>query len=444
MLDKLNKFWNILREKISLPQEISSYINSKKSQIKNILWVSALAAALSLTPNVASALPTMTGKPTSYTYPHILSSVDEVWLENVREFMSFYGIAKWQDQKFASKVVEIQLQGKIQISWVLDQKTYDYFAKNFLKKQSWNQTSSQSTVSNQSIQAQTKVETNNSSEKINTSIKFIWEEEVANFQQIFWVKSENEFAKKVLEIQNRSSKLEKDWVIWPATLEFIYVNYYSKMNNLPKSIKDRLEVYNYLNDYPGRNEKTVWLFNVIRDTNYYYWKNSGFNIPWTYFNEKLYKNINRLNLDSGFYNWNSIQIWKTFDWQHFIAIFVNGNLKVLSYATVWKDWHFSPQNETHTIEFLKKNYISWSWPKRDDSEVWSDWKPLWNWWAVMPYAIEVKQESWIYIHMRKFWNAWSWGTAGCYWVPPKYQKAIFDILEKNWKNKFRIKILNLY
>lgn len=433
MLDKLNNFWNILKEKISLPQEILSYINSKKSQIKNIVWASALATALTLTPNVASAN-------TPLQYPHITTSVKAISIENVREFMKYYGIPKWEDIKFANKVMELQKQAWYTETWVLDQKTYNYF----VRVTSWNQASVQKKVSNQSIIVQTRVETNNYSENINTSIKYIWWEEVGNFQQIFWVKSESEFTKKVLEIQNKSSKLEKDWIIWPSTLEFIYVNYYSKMSNLPKSVKDRLEVYNYLNNYPGRNKKTVWLFNVIRDTNYYYWKNSGFNIPWTDLNERLYKNIDKLDLSPNFNNWNSIQIWKTFDWWHFIAMFHNGKLRVLSYATVWKEGHRSPENITENISKIVKNYISWSWPKRDDSEVWDDWKPLWNWWAVMPYAIEVREETWIYIHMRKFWNAWSWWTAWCYWVPPKYQKIMFDILEKNWKNKFKVKVWNLY
>lgn len=433
MLNKLNNFRNILKEKISKPEEISSYINSKKSQIKNIIWASTLATVLAFSPNTASALPTMTGKTTSYTYPHISSSVDEVWLENVREFMSFYWIKKWEDQKFASKVVELQIQGKIQISWVLDKKTYNYFVKNF-KKQSWDQLSSQNIVSTQNIQAQTKVETNNYSEKINEIKKYIWPEEFENFKIIFWIKSEKEFINKVLEIQENWN-LKKDWVIWPATLEFIYVNYYSKMSNLPKSVKDRLEVYNFLNNYPNKDEKTVWIFNVIKDKDYYYWINSGYNISWTYLNEKLYKNIDKLFLSPNFNNWNSIQVWKTFDWEHFIAMFVNWKLEVLSYVTVWKEGHRSPQNIVENISFTKKWYISGSWPKRDN------WQ---NWGAVMPYAVEVKAESWIYIHMRKFNNTWSWGTAGCYGVPPKYQKVIVDVLNQKWVWNFKVKVWNLY
>lgn len=89
-------------------------------------------------------------------------------------------------------------------------------------------------------------------------------------------------------------------------------------------------------------------------------------------------------MDENFNNGNSIQLGKTPDNRHFIALFVNHNLEVLSYMTPGRTEHESPENKTEDIDVLAKNYISKKYG------------------AAMPFAIGVDINNGIYIHARNF------------------------------------------
>lgn len=410
--NKVSSFKNILKN-----DEISDFRNKIKNIVwASILWISTIVAPL----NSANAAPTITWIETGYDYPHISTSIDQIWIENVREFMKYFWIEKWNDEKFALKVLEIQKQAWFKEDWILWNKTFDFFQDNL-------KSSKVKEISNY------KNNNLNHKENYSKSINFIWINEVSNFVDFFWISSHEDFSNKVYSIQKDNS-LEADWIIWSETLEVLYEKYYlgSKMT---QEIRHRKETYSFMNNYPNpKNYKLHKVFNPVTNFDYYYWPDSGLNMKNTFINEKLY-NLNKkwnISIEPDFNDWNSIQIWKLADWKYFIAVFKDSDLKVLSYTTPWREGKKSPENTVEKVDFVSKGYISSSYPRR------SDWN---NWGSVMPYAVEVDAWDGIYIHARMLAETW---TYWCFWVPMFYQKAIYDLVNKSWKQNYKIKIWKLY
>lgn len=414
---------NFQEKKENLKNKLNDFINSKKDKVKNIIWASVLSAWMLTW--AANAAPTVTWVETNYNYPHISLSIDHVWIEKVREFMQVLNIQKWDDSRFASEVLAFQKDYWITEDWILWEETYNAF-KTLLNSSS---KKIETNISNKNVSNKNISENLDISKNVETTKKLIWDNEFYNFLDYFKIRGEKEFVQKVIEIQ-KANGLEADWIIGSGTLGILYKKYYNW--NLPFETKYRKEIYNDLNDYPNKWYKLTWLYNVAKEKDYFYGLNSWENFKDTFLNQKLYSNLKKLDIDYSFNNWNSIQIGETFDNRHFIALLEKWEISVLSYVipgrTTWK----SPQNTVEDIDFLQKYYVSGSYPKN------KNWK---NWWAVMPYAIEVDSSTGIYIHARKFDELW---TRWCFWVPVFYQKWLYDKLGKNWIWKYKIKIWNLY
>lgn len=272
---------------------------------------------------------------------------------------------------------------------------------------------------------------------ISTSEKYIWRNEVKNFLTIFWINEGDElwFFAKVTEIQT-ANNLKQDWIIGQNTLRVIYRKYYQNIPNLPLEVKSRIDLEKWLNWYRNNNPswyQLSWLKSSF-DNDFFYWQWVWENINWTFINRNLHNYFWKNSLPwNPSYNWgNSIQVDKLPNWKYYLVMYVNWKMSVLTYVSPWLSSNRTPQNREDSIDFLRKHYISWSYPKRSS----------WNWWAVMPYAYEINSSIWIYWHI---WMVnWNQRSHGCVRTPWFYQQAIFNLLEKNWSRRFRVKVWWLY
>lgn len=191
----------------------------------------------------------------------------------------------------------------------------------------------------------------------------------------------------------------------------------------------RAELKEKFANYPDPNG---WLEKPVpspMDDNYYYWRDAGREMDGTHLNAKLYGMSTKLHLDYEFNQGNSIQMGKTPDKRHFIALFVNGKLEVLSYMTPGRKWHESPENKIEDIDVLSNTYVSRAYH------------------AAMPFAIGVDTADWVYIHARNFPAKDSpdfGGTFMCYGVPLFYEQRIFRLVRQNGQSNFKINIWNIY
>lgn len=265
---------------------------------------------------------------------------------------------------------------------------------------------------------------------INSSENFVWKIEVSNFIKVFWIKTEEEFSKRVKQIQAENN-LKQDWIIWEKTLRYIYLNYYSRLTNLPLEITKRLEFHREMSRYyldKSQWYKISWLkWAFSRD--YFYWKTVWENIPWTYLNDNLLAKLSVSWIEKSSYNnWNSIQVYKMSNWKYYLAMYVNWNLEVLTYVSPGTASNRTPEQKAYTVKWLDKYHISSSYPKP-------------NWWAVMPYAYNI---DWWAI----WWHVWLvswWGEShGCIRAPGFYQQRIYELLKNNSDKKFLVNIWDLY
>ena len=269
---------------------------------------------------------------------------------------------------------------------------------------------------------------------IEKSEKFVWKNEVNNFTKIFAVSWENDFSKRISKIQTENW-LETTGFLDKKTINFIYKNFYSKMNleTLPVEVKTKISLEKDFENYRKYSNLPLnWLKSPFSEE-YFYWKNIWENVSGTFLNEKLLQEINDISIFSDDYNnWNSIQIDKI-KGKYVLKMYLNWNLVVLTYVSPGTASNRTPQNFNSRIDSLNKYYVSWSYPKR------SSWV---NGWAVMPFAYEIDASRWIYWHIGVV--NWHWLSHGCVRAPWFYQYGIYDLLQKSGEKNFKVKIWKLY
>lgn len=262
-------------------------------------------------------------------------------------------------------------------------------------------------------------------ETLSESFRHVWEREVRFFMWQFGL-DETTFSSKVKEIQ-AEAWLEQDWVIWPETLKHIYREYYSQnIDSFPLEVQARARLDKNLSNYKNpRNYKISWLKWAFHKW-YFFWQWVWENADGTFFSSELLNHFweEIMTSESG----NVLKIDKLSYGKYYLALYVDGELRVLTYVSPWTPGNPTPQSRTYNIQSLDKYHISSSYPER-----------TWGW-AVMPFAYQI---SWsIYWHI---WLVnWWWESHWCIRAPGFYQQEIYEIIKENWYENFKVKIWRLY
>jgi len=283
------------------------------------------------------------------------------------------------------------------------------------------------------------VEKNNltNSQKYNKTKNNIWEIELSFFSEFFWVKTEDDFVKKVIEIQEDLwIKPEfRDWIIWVSTLKWIYIKHYSKnIDNLPLEIKKRLSIYSDMKLYSWIKSALSWKLEVFNN-NTFYWDSIWINIKWTYINENLNWKVAQ-NIPEKINKIEFVNIW----WKSVLLFYVKGNLEVATYVSPWLyTWEKrTPKLKTTWKLEPHKLHISSEYPKIKDEK----WNVTKKWWAVMPYATHIDWAIWIH------WTDWKldWNPASSWCIRTwlYYIEHIHNLVKKLWVQNVQIDTRKIY
>lgn len=279
--------------------------------------------------------------------------------------------------------------------------------------------------------------------KFESSTKFVWKIEIDNFCTFFNLSDCNdswEFVAKVTELQSELELVE-DGILWPNTLEKIYLEYY--MNNpdeLSPEVLKRIEIYKNLKWYNQVEWALNWSLNVF-NIKTFYWSDIWINKPWTYINEKLVGVFPESN-DSG----KSEIIFKNVDWKTALAFYVNWKLELATYCSPWlkdwmpwlPDWHETPILVTYWIKNPDMLHTSSEYPKIKDI----NWRVVEKWWAVMPYAVHIKGPLWIHVST---WSVDWWPRSNwCIRVWAFFMEHIFKLMVELWVENVKIDTTNIY
>lgn len=264
--------------------------------------------------------------------------------------------------------------------------------------------------------------------EIMKSIRFAWKNEVKFFINFFKLKSQEDVVTLIWAIQ-QEKWLKQDNVLWENTLEYIYLNYYAKIDKsqLPHDIAQRLDTYKIMLQYPKNyiewtNYWTLYPSSVpsVFDKDYYYWDWVWENIEWTYFNQDLYSKVEHTIKEK----WVVAKLFEL-DWNFVVAVYIDWKINLLSYTTPWNPnikWWIRTQTWTYSSKYSDLYHISTA--SASVSNVW--WK---NYWAVMPFAVNVNW--WIYSH--QWYVDWDRHSHWCIRLPYLYAKWLYEIFSKYWR-----------
>ena len=274
-------------------------------------------------------------------------------------------------------------------------------------------------------------------QKYDKSKNNIWVIELDFFSDFFWIKTEDEFVKKVTELQKEFwAKTEhSDWIIWASTLKWIYIKHYSKnIDKLPLEIKKRLEIYTDMKWYSLVKSALSWKLDAFNNK-IFYWDSIWINVKWTYINENLnwkvpqtiQEKINKIEF---------INIW----WKSILLFYVKGNLEVATYVSPWLyTWEKrTPKLKTTWKLQPHKLHISSEYPKIKDDK----WLVIKKWWAVMPYATHIDWSIWIH------WTDWKldWNPASSWCIRTwlYYIEHIHNLVKRLWIQNVQIDTNKIY
>ena len=276
---------------------------------------------------------------------------------------------------------------------------------------------------------------NTSSNSLAESEKFVWKGEIEFFINHFWIDIE-EFYNNVSTIQQEAG-LDIDGILWPDTLKHIYKSYYSELNNLPHEMTIKRYLSDYFDGYNKHKNKQLqlsWLRSPF-SKKYFYWEWVWENISWTYINQNL-ANFFESNWeqpwDSSLNWWNSIQIERNSAGKYYLALYVDWELKVLTYVSPGTSQHKTPQNTYNPVRGLRKYNVSWSYPETAYQRGW----------AIMPMSYQIDEWGAIFGHI---WDVnGNWLSHWCIRTPALYQYAIYSILDNFDFQNFAVKVWKLY
>ena len=289
---------------------------------------------------------------------------------------------------------------------------------------------------NENFQSDPVFETfNTSSNSLAESEKFVGKSEIEFFINHFWIDIE-EFYNKVSTIQQEAG-LDIDGILWPDTLKHIYKSYYSELNNLPHEMTIKRYLSDYFDGYNKHKNKQLvlsWLRSPF-SKKYFYWEWVWENISWTYINQNL-ANFFESNWeqlwDSSLNWWNSIQIERNSAGKYYLALYVDWELKVLTYVSPGTSQHKTPQNTYNPVRGLRKYNVSWSYPETAYQRGW----------AIMPMSYQIDEWGAIFGHI---WDVnGNWLSHWCIRTPALYQYAIYSILDNFDFQNFAVKVWKLY
>ncbi len=258
--------------------------------------------------------------------------------------------------------------------------------------------------------------------KYERSLWSVWKKEIDFFNKFFELWDIKQFLIKVENLQEEFGFIWKssDWILWPASLKQIYIEYYSKnQDKLDVEIKKRLSIYNEMLWYKKNKKAKSWKLDVF-STNTYYAKDVWINKENTFINENLFWKVP----DSIDEKINKIIVSKI-EGKNVLSFYVEGELYLATYV--------SPGLLDHKTSRLKT-----IWKKHPDMHHYSSEYPEVNikkkifekWWAVMPYAVHIDWKEWIH------WSDWpingNPASHGCIRTPLFYVREIHEKVKELW------------
>lgn len=273
------------------------------------------------------------------------------------------------------------------------------------------------------------------SEKYEKSISSVWKKEVDFFTTFFSISDNtDDFINKIKSLQKEFGFPIKsqDWVLWPATLKQIYLEYYSKnQDKLDEITKKRLFIYNEMLWY-SKHPKALYRNLNVFSKNTYYGKDVWLNKEWTLINENLFWKVP----DSIDKKINKIIVSKI-DGKNVLSFYVDGKLYIATYV--------SPGLLDHQTSMLKtiwKNYPDKYHYSSEYPEINIEKKIFKKWWAVMPYAVHVDWSVWLH------WSDWPINgnpeSHGCVRTPLFYMKELHEKVIELWINNVLIDTTRIY
>ncbi|MBF0913862.1 L,D-transpeptidase [Candidatus Gracilibacteria bacterium] len=276
---------------------------------------------------------------------------------------------------------------------------------------------------------------NTSSNSLAESEKFVGKGEIEFFINHFGIDIE-EFYNKVSTIQQEAG-LDIDGILGPDTLKHIYKSYYSELNNLPHEMTIKRYLSDYFDGYNKHKNKQLVLSGLRSpfSKKYFYGEGVGENISGTYINQNLanfFESNGEQPGDSSLNGGNSIQIERNSAGKYYLALYVDGELKVLTYVSPGTSQHKTPQNTYNPVRGLRKYNVSGSYPETAYQRGG----------AIMPMSYQIDEGGAIFGHIGDVnGNGLS---HGCIRTPALYQYAIYSILDNFDFQNFAVKVGKLY
>ncbi|ATU04926.1 hypothetical protein BKN14_00510 [Candidatus Gracilibacteria bacterium HOT-871] len=289
---------------------------------------------------------------------------------------------------------------------------------------------------NENFQSDPVFETfNTSSNSLAESEKFVGKSEIEFFINHFGIDIE-EFYNKVSTIQQEAG-LDIDGILGPDTLKHIYKSYYSELNNLPHEMTIKRYLSDYFDGYNKHKNKQLVLSGLRSpfSKKYFYGEGVGENISGTYINQNLanfFESNGEQPGDSSLNGGNSIQIERNSAGKYYLALYVDGELKVLTYVSPGTSQYKTPQNTYNPVRGLRKYNVSGSYPETAYQRGG----------AIMPMSYQIDEGGAIFGHIGDVnGNGLS---HGCIRTPALYQYAIYSILDNFDFQNFAVKVGKLY